>query len=329
MKKFIVFLTFFLLIIDLFLGIKLYKNGKILKKLDIKDKVEISYLSNYRDVDNYFENYDDEKVNSIKYIKNGKEIDKDVLEIGTYDVEIIVKNKTYNSKLTIIDNISPVLKLKTLTIYEGSKYNIDDFIDSCIDEYSECKYDYFSEDMSLYSKVGTYDISIKASDLSGNEIVENTTLTIKKKNIIVSSNLSTNSLKSEAQNLILSNSNDINIVLNGVNGYRSAVGKKNYVLDDSLTLGATIRALEMVYARKFSHIRPNGTSCFTVLKELNYFKTYYGENIASGPSASTALNLWRNSPPHYANMTSSTYKKIGIGKASYNNRTYWVLMFSN
>lgn len=329
MKKIIIFLVISLLIVDLFLGIRLYKNGKIFKKLNIKENIEINYLSDLPDIDYYFENYEDEKVNSIKYIKNGKEINKELLELGTYDVEIVVKNKTYNSKLTIIDDIAPVLTLKKLNIYEGSKYNIEDFIDSCIDEYSECKYDYVNENMSSYSKVGIYDISIKASDESGNELIENTTLTIKKKNVIVSTNLSTNSLKSAAQNLILSNSNDINVVLNGVNGYRNAVGKSNYILDDNLTLGATIRALEMVYARKFSHVRPNGTSCFTVLKELNYFRTYYGENIASGPSASTALNLWRNSPPHYANMTSSTYKKIGIGKASFNNRTYWVLMFSN
>ena len=88
-------------------------------------------------------------------------------------------------------------------------------------------------------------------------------------------NATTNDLKSEATSLAGSNKSIYNKVLENVNTYRSEVGANNIVLDDKLSIAATIRAMEMAYSGVFdaSHNRPNGSSCFTVLKEtgISYF----------------------------------------------------------
>ena len=325
MKKTAIITIILLLILDIFLGVSYYVKNSKNKILYPKEKIEIGYNTNLPNVDSYFENYEDEEVKSITYSLNGSEVSTDKLELGSYDVEIVVNNRVYNSKLEVLDMMPPAVKEKKLIIYEGDKYKIESFIEKCTDDLSECIYTYTDKGMGEYKNSGTYDISIRVTDSSDNETVVNTTLTIMNR----STNLTTNNLKNDALELVKVNESDIINIFNGVNKYRNEIGLKSYELNDNLTLGATIRALEMVYANKFSHTRPNGKSCFTVLRELGYNKSYYGENIASANVYTTALSLWRNSLPHYKNMTSKIYNKIGIGKANYKKRTYWVLMFSN
>ncbi len=140
----------------------------------------------------------------------------------------------------------------------------------------------------------------------------------------------TNDLKSEASLLASQNSSTINSVLNYVNQYRNEVSVQPLVLDQSLTVAAEIRALEMGWANYFSHTRPNGTSCFSVVDELGISYYAIGENIASGYwDAASVSNGWRNSPGHYANMVSSDFSKIGIGVANVNGTYYWVQLFTN
>ena len=58
----------------------------------------------------------------------------------------------------------------------------------------------------------------------------------------------------------------INEVYEITNNYRSLVGVSSLTLDSSLVEAASIRAKEL--SDSFSHTRPNGSSCFTVLSEL-------------------------------------------------------------
>lgn len=143
-------------------------------------------------------------------------------------------------------------------------------------------------------------------------------------------NASTNDLKNEATSLSSQNYGIYNSVLNYVNGYRSEVGVENLSLDTNLSIAATIRALEMAWSNKFSHDRPNGSSCFSVLNDLgiNYYSV--GENIAWGYwDAASVSEGWKNSPGHYANMISSNFSKIGIGYAVVDGERYWVQIFTN
>lgn len=120
----------------------------------------------------------------------------------------------------------------------------------------------------------------------------------------------------------------INEVYEITNNYRSLVGVPSLTLDSSLVEAASIRAKEI--SDSFSHTRPNGSSCFTVLSELGISYGTAGENIAAGYSSSqSVMEGWRFSSGHYQNIISSKFKKIGIGVNIINNQYYWVQIFSN
>lgn len=120
----------------------------------------------------------------------------------------------------------------------------------------------------------------------------------------------------------------INEVYEITNNYRSLVGVPSLTLDSSLVEAASIRAKEL--SDSFSHTRPNGSSCFTVLSELGISYGAAGENIAAGYSSSqSVMEGWRSSSGHYQNIISSKFKKIGIGVNIINNQYYWVQIFSN
>ena len=120
----------------------------------------------------------------------------------------------------------------------------------------------------------------------------------------------------------------INEVYEITNNYRSLVGVSSLTLDSSLVEAASIRAKEL--SNSFSHTRPNGSSCFTVLSELGISYGTAGENIAVGYSSSqSVMEGWKNSSGHYQNIISSKFKKIGIGVNIVNNQYYWVQIFSN
>ena len=120
----------------------------------------------------------------------------------------------------------------------------------------------------------------------------------------------------------------INEVYEITNNYRSLVGVPSLTLDSSLVTAASIRAKEI--SDSFSHTRPNGSSCFTVLSELGISYGTAGENIAAGYSSSqSVMEGWRSSSGHYQNIISSKFKKIGIGVNIINNQYYLVQIFSN
>ena len=98
----------------------------------------------------------------------------------------------------------------------------------------------------------------------------------------------------------------INEVYEITNNYRSLVGVSSLTLDSSLVEAASIRAKEL--SDSFSHTRPNGSSCFTVLSELGISYGTAGENIAAGYSSSqSVMEGWRSSSGHYQNIISSKF----------------------
>lgn len=120
----------------------------------------------------------------------------------------------------------------------------------------------------------------------------------------------------------------INEVYEITNNYRSLVGVPSLTLDSSLVEAASIRVKEL--SDSFSHTRPNGSSCFTVLSELGISYGTAGENIAAGYSSSqSVMEGWHSSSGHYQNIISSKFKKIGIAVNIVNNQYYWVQIFSN
>lgn len=106
-------------------------------------------------------------------------------------------------------------------------------------------------------------------------------------------------------------------VLKIVNAERYSAGLKPLTGFAVLQQAADIRAEEL--AESFSHTRPDGTTCFTVLAEVgltNYSAA--GENIFTGSSSpATAMYAWMNSDGHRANILSGDYSHIGIGNYNY------------
>lgn len=111
-------------------------------------------------------------------------------------------------------------------------------------------------------------------------------------------------------------------VLKLVNEERRKVGAEPLTGFPALQDATYIRAAEMW--EQYSHYRPDGTVCFTVLEEFGLRYNSAGENIAYGyTSPEGVMNGWMNSPPHRENILSTDYDCIGVGQ----NGVYWVQMF--
>lgn len=95
--------------------------------------------------------------------------------------------------------------------------------------------------------------------------------------------------------------------------------------DESLMEAAAIRAEEI--AEDFSHTRPDGTDCSTVLDENGISSSISGENIVRVGNAAGAIYSWMKSAGHKANILNSRFTKTGVG---YNQETNsWIQIFTN
>ena len=120
-------------------------------------------------------------------------------------------------------------------------------------------------------------------------------------------------------------------VLKLVNQQRKKRDRKKLVLDSKLNKAAQKRAKEI--SQEFSHTRPNGDDCFTVLKTYNAKYTTCGENIAAGQStAKQVMNSWMHSSGHKKNIINKNYRKMGVGyykKKGSSYTYYWVQLFTD
>lgn len=111
-----------------------------------------------------------------------------------------------------------------------------------------------------------------------------------------------------------------------VNNEREAAGLSKLVYRTDAQAAADIRAKEIVTS--FSHTRPNGTSCFTALKETGVSYKMAGENIASGyRTPQEVMNGWMNSQGHRENILKENFTGISVGVYESGGRLYWVQMF--
>lgn len=118
-------------------------------------------------------------------------------------------------------------------------------------------------------------------------------------------------------------------VLKIVNEERVKGDKEGLSTFKSLQSAAGIRAEELI--ELFSHTRPDGTSCFSILEEKNITRRSAGENIAAGyQNPQQVMNGWMNSPGHKSNIMSenSEFDHIGVGYVTGGSYgTNWVQLF--
>lgn len=111
-----------------------------------------------------------------------------------------------------------------------------------------------------------------------------------------------------------------------VNAVENITNRPDLDLNEKLCVAASVRAVEMAYANKYSHTRPDGRKCFTVASEMGVVA--FAENIACGYDGADSVSLcWKYSPAHYKNMINNYYTEIGIGVFELDGVYYWVQLF--
>ena len=115
-------------------------------------------------------------------------------------------------------------------------------------------------------------------------------------------------------------------VLQLVNAERVKVGAAPLRLSNDLMNATAVRAEEIT--RSFSHTRPDGSSCFTLVRDRNHAM---GENIAAGSATPEAVvDQWMHSSGHRANMLDKRFNQLGVGHFYKEGSTYghyWVQIF--
>lgn len=117
-------------------------------------------------------------------------------------------------------------------------------------------------------------------------------------------------------------------VLRIVNQERMKNGLAPVGMFDIIQEAANVREEEL--ARFYSHNRPDGTEWYTVLKKLDIKYLVSGENIAYDcATPAKVMNIWMNSPVHYANIMEESVTQLGVGyiRAGQYQSHLWVQLF--
>ena len=102
---------------------------------------------------------------------------------------------------------------------------------------------------------------------------------------------------------------------------------KELKYNKNLQEAADIRAKEC--AETFSHKRPDGSSCHTVVADMDYQVT--GENLIKADTpiatATVLMEAWMNSEGHRANILLPEFTSMAVGTYEKNGTTYAVQIF--
>ena len=113
-------------------------------------------------------------------------------------------------------------------------------------------------------------------------------------------------------------------VLRLTNLERLAQGLNPLTATEALQKATDIRAEEV--KGYFSHTRPNGSSCFTVLDDLDIPYGWAAENIAIGQrSPASVVADWMASEGHRANILTPELGHMGVGEL----KNAWVQLFTD
>ena len=111
------------------------------------------------------------------------------------------------------------------------------------------------------------------------------------------------------------------------NNEREKEGLEELEYNEKLQDAADTRAKEC--ADRFSHTRPNGTSCHTVVADLDYKVT--GENLVKADkpiaTAQTLVQAWMDSEAHRDNILLKDFTSMAIGVYETDDMVYAVQIF--
>lgn len=131
------------------------------------------------------------------------------------------------------------------------------------------------------------------------------------------------------------NQENANYMLELINQERASLGLAPYTMDAELTRAACVRAGEI--SEKFSHTRPDGTSCSTVSikapKENISSARMSGRNLTLNDTKKV-FNNYRSSENHWSKIVSDQFSTVGIcvyaieDSETYSVSVYWALEFA-
>ena len=186
-KKYII-IGVLVLIIGCLIGLYIFNkkdntNNDKQVKVVVKNDVNVEVMSEVLSAKDFFDGDMKENVKILYYLGDENVVFNDNYNaVGKYRVVIDVEGIKYETTLNVVDTTKPDLKLKSVSIVVGDKYEINDFVNSCTDNSGDKCILSYKED-KVYDKIGTYNIVIIAKDSSGNEIEEQTNLEIVNKKV--------------------------------------------------------------------------------------------------------------------------------------------------
>lgn len=113
-----------------------------------------------------------------------------------------------------------------------------------------------------------------------------------------------------------------------INQQRQAKGLGQLEPSSKLAAAAQGHACDMALRGYFEHQRPGGGPKLGARVEATGYRfSTVAENIAKTGAADVArtADLWRNSSGHWANILKPNVAEIGMGLATRDGQTYWVM----
>jgi uncharacterized protein YkwD len=116
-----------------------------------------------------------------------------------------------------------------------------------------------------------------------------------------------------------------------INAFRAQHGRPPLKVSVALVRAAEWMSKDMARNDNFDHTDSHGRDFASRLAAFGYNKPTKGENIAGGEdSAAATVTQWKNSPQHRANMLSTKFKVMGVGRAQDSDSMlgwYWTADF--
>lgn len=106
-------------------------------------------------------------------------------------------------------------------------------------------------------------------------------------------------------------------IISLTNQMRAEAGLSGVTYNAKLARSAQLKAEDMAKYSYFAHENAEGQRLAYWLSVVGYGYKFAGENLAVGFStAQGAMNGWKKSPTHYANIVKPEYQELGVGVAA-------------
>ena len=272
--------------------------------------INVNYGEEYN-VKDFVNQYDDNSKEYVFTVELNDEKQKVFTQSGRHTVTITICDSSKNcieQRGTVVvgdksNALTGVTEQKITLKSEELKYGIKKVT------YVNVTYNVFKDGTTEELRRGTEEVMIDQSSFNG----------------------TVETMKEEMLENYVSYQSSRTTILNKTNEYRKEKGLSALSLDKNLSEVATLRAMELAYSGSLSHTRPNGKEWITIWEEYNEKErnTAMAENIAGNYSSDEEVcEEWHKSKSHNSIMMEERFTKIGIGKYSFNGKTYWVQHFS-